>query len=128
MSRRVLVVIASVLGGFIAGGGAKADHAAHSPAAEVRAALDGATVEGQMPDGRTYRISYAPDGMATLRTGDATEAGRWQVDKGGHYCETWPKAFEGKTRCGGIEVAGPLLILRGTFRTTRNVVSAVAPK
>ena len=99
-----------------------ADHAAHSPAKAVVAALNAATVEGEDDAGKTYRIAYRPDGTARLEIGGRAHDGTWSVDKGGHYCETWPGLFDGKRRCTGIEIAGPLLIMRGPIATTRTVV------
>lgn len=104
-----------------------ADHAHHSSAAEVLAALKGATVEGETAEGVTYRIVYgaveSDSGTAVMQLGDRTETGTWSVDSGGHYCETWPGLHDGKRRCGGIEVTGGLLILRGAFATTRTAIS-----
>ena len=105
------------------GASALADHAAHSPAKDVLAALKAATVEGETADGKTYRIVYKADGTARMEVGGKAHDGKWSVDKGGHYCETWTGLFDGKRRCTGIEVAGPLLILRGPIATTRTVIS-----
>lgn len=104
-----------------------ADHAHHSPAKTVIAALSGATVEGEDRDGRTYVIRYLADGQAVRTVDGVTEPGRWTVDAGGHYCETWKRAHGGQKLCAGIEVTGPLLIMRGKIRTTRTIVET-APK
>ncbi len=110
------------------GAPALADHAAHSPAKDVLAALKSATVEGENAAGKTYRIVYKADGTARMEVGGKAHEGKWSVDKGGHYCETWTGLFEGKRRCTGVEVAGPLLILRGPIATTRTVISGAAAK
>ena len=107
---------------------AQADHAAHSPARDVLAALASATVEGEDRAGKTYRIVYRPDGTARMETGGKAHDGKWSVDPGGHYCEKWTGLFEGKRRCTGVEVAGPLLILRGPIATTRTVISGGAAR
>jgi hypothetical protein len=103
---------------------AVADHAHHGPAKTVISALSGATVEGEDGDGRTYLIRYQANGVASRTLNGITEAGNWTVDPGGHYCETWKQAYRGKKRCAGIEVTGPLLIIRGKIKTTRTVVKA----
>lgn len=99
-----------------------ADHPHHSPAKVVNKALSGATVAGDQTDGSGYRISYAPDGTSSITVSGKTYSGTWTVDAGGHYCETWTGLFDGKKRCGGIEVVSGLLIMRGDFKTTRTVV------
>jgi hypothetical protein len=103
---------------------AVADHPNHSTAKVVKATLTGATVEGENAAGKTYRIVYGADGSAEISIDGVRETGSWTVDKGGHYCEQWPKAFDKKKRCGSIEVVAPLLIMRGVFKTTRTVVKA----
>jgi hypothetical protein len=103
---------------------AAADHAHHSPAKMVISALSGATVEGEDENGKTYVIHYQANGNARRTLNDVTETGIWTVDPGGHYCETWTRAYGGKKRCAGIEVTGPLLIIRGKIKTTRTVVTA----
>lgn len=102
---------------------ARADHAAHSSAAALKGALRGATVEGETAAGKTYRIVYGTDGHMTMTVDGKAETGNWSVDPGGHYCETWPVAFEGAKRCSGIEISGGLLILRAPFNTTRTLVT-----
>lgn len=93
----------------------------------VKAALSGAIVEGEDGDGNTYVIEYQADGIASRTLNGVTESGKWTVDSGGHYCETWAQAYGGKKRCAGIEVTGPLLIIRGKIGTTRTVLK-VPPK
>lgn len=111
-----------VLGVMWCGTAAYADHAHHSPANVVTGALTGATVEGEDQSGNTYRITYGADGVATLSKGEVTETGSWSVDKGGHYCETWPKTFGGAKRCTGVEVIDNLIVLRGKIATTRTIL------
>lgn len=118
---RYFVAIALVCVGPVS---AKADHAHHSPAKVVLGALSGATVEGEDGEGRTYVIRYEPGGKARRTVNGVSESGKWAVDSGGHYCETWKQAYGGKKRCGGIEVTGPLLIMRGKIKTTRTLVKA----
>lgn len=112
----------AVMGAICLGQSAHADHAHHSPANVVLDALTGATVEGEDQTGKTYRISYGADGVATLTRGAATETGTWSVDKGGHYCERWPKAFGGTKKCTGVEVIDALIVLRGKIATTRTIL------
>ena len=107
---------------------AAADHAHHSPANVVLAALSGATVDGDTPDGKPYRIVYGADGSARIVLEGKTETGAWAVDAGGHYCETWPTAFGGKKRCSGAEVVDGVVILRGPFQTTRTIVPKPAER
>lgn len=103
---------------------AQADHPHHSTAKQVNGALTGAVVEGETPAGDTYRITYGKDGQARYSVKDEAQNGRWSVDSGGHYCETWEKAYGGEKRCAGIEVLSPLLIFRGKIKTTRTIVSS----
>lgn len=103
---------------------AQADHPHHNTAKEVNGALTGAVVEGETPAGETYRIVYDKDGKARYSANNAAQTGRWSVDSGGHYCETWEKAYGGEKRCAGIEVLSPLLIFRGKIKTTRTIVSS----
>ena len=127
-SVRLIGAAAFACGVALCAPAARADHAAHSPAAAVTEALRGATVEGETVAGRTYRIVYGTGGRMTMTVDGMSETGNWSVDPGGHYCETWPKAFAGAKRCSGIEISGGLLILRGPFNTTRTLVSSVPGK
>ena len=123
-----LPIAAAMLCAALSAAPALADHAAHSPAKDVLAALRSATVEGENADGKTYRVVYRQDGTARMEVGGKAHEGKWSVDKGGHYCETWTGLFEGKRRCTGIEVTGPLLIMRGPIATTRTVISGGAAR
>lgn len=126
LKARQAALAAVILTGFAPFAAALADHAHHSPAKTVLAALKGATVEGEDRDGKTYLIKYLADGSATRTVNGVAEPGAWSVDAGGHYCETWKQAYEGKKRCAGIEVTGSLLIIRGKIKTTRTVVEVPA--
>lgn len=112
----------ATFGMMVFGSPAHADHAHHSPANVVVGALTGATVEGEDQSGKTYRITYSADGAATLIRGAMRETGSWSVDKGGHYCESWPNAFGGVKRCTGVEVIDQLIVLRGKIATTRTIL------
>jgi len=119
--RNCRIVGFAVFGMMWSGLPAHADHAHHSPANVVVGALTGAMVEGEDQSGNTYRITYGADGVATLSRGEIAETGSWSVDKGGHYCEIWPKTFGGVKRCTGVEVIDQLIVLRGKIATTRSI-------
>ena len=122
LTHPVPAIAAGAIFALCLSGAAQADHAHHSSAKTVLAALTGATVEGEDAAGITYRITYADDGKATLTRLGATETGTWSVDKGGHYCETWPAAFGGGKKCTGVEVIDNLIVLRGKIATTRTIL------
>ncbi|MHB1372503.1 MAG: DUF995 domain-containing protein [Thauera sp.] len=83
-------------------------------AAKAQTLLSGNTATGTTASGNGFMIYNAPDGTMRGKSGNSSDAGKWEVTTDGQHCNQWTTWRGGERRCARLyEVDGEIRYFEG---------------
>ena len=68
--------------------------------AQIKELYSGHTAKGTSNStGRSFEVTYKPDGTSVLNSGSFTDRGKWWVEGKDTYCSQWTTIRSGAKRC-----------------------------
>ena len=68
-------------------------------AAKIRTLLSGNTAAGTTASGNGYMVFHAADGTMRGKSGNSSDAGKWEVRPDGQFCNQWTTWRRAQQRC-----------------------------